>query len=211
MPEAKLRVCVLASGLGSNLQAIIDAIEAGKLAARIAVVISNKKDAQALERARRHGVADVFLDPAPYKDRPDSREAYDRAVLDVLRKHNVELVALAGYMKIVTQVLIDAYPNRIMNIHPALLPSFPGLRAQKQALDHGVKVSGCTVHFVDEGIDTGPIFMQRAVPVFDSDTEHVLAERILKVEHELYPEALSLFSKGNIRIEGRKVSIEKKH
>src|SRR5881296_370280 len=155
MPEAKLRVGVLASGRGSNLQAIIDAIEAGKLLARIAVVISNKKDAQALERARRHGVADVFLDPAPYKDRPDSREAYDRAVLDILRKHNVELVALAGYMKIVTRVLIDAYPNRIMNIHPALLPSFPGLNAQQQALAWGVKVSGCTVHFVTEGWTQG--------------------------------------------------------
>src|SRR3989475_10066910 len=142
MPEAKLRVGVLASGRGSNLQAIIDAIEAGKLAARIAVVISNKKDAQALERARRHGVADVFLDPALYKDRPDSREAYDRAVLAVLKEHNVELVALAGYMKIVTRGLIDGYPNRIMNIHPPLLPSFWGLKAQHQPLACGAKGQG---------------------------------------------------------------------
>src|SRR3989449_1789722 len=183
MPEAKLRVCVLASGLGSNLQAIIDAIEAGKLAARIAVVISNKKDAQALERARRHGVADVFLDPALYKDRPDSREVYDRAILAVLKEHNVELVAMAGYMKIVTRLLIDAYPYRIMNIHPSLLPSFPGLKAQQQALDWGVKVSGCTVHFVTEGVDTGPIIRQAAVPVQENDTAETLEARILAEEH----------------------------
>ena len=207
MPEAKLRVGVLASGRGSNLQAIIDAIEAGKLAARIAVVISNKKDAQALERARRHGVADVFLDPAPYKDRPDSREAYDRAVLDVLRKHNVELVALAGYMKIVTRVLIDAYPNRIMNIHPALLPSFPGLNAQQQALAWGVKVSGCTVHFVTEGVDIGPIIRQATVPVQENDTVETLEARILAEEHRIYPEAIQLFAEGRLSVEGRRVRI----
>ncbi len=207
MPEAKLRVGVLASGRGSNLQAIIDAIEAGKLAARIAVVISNKKDAQALERARRHGVADVFLDPAPYKDRPDSRETYDRAVLEVLRKHNVELVALAGYMKIVTRVLIDAYPNRIMNIHPSLLPSFPGLKAQQQALDWGVKVSGCTVHFVTEGVDTGPIIRQAAVPVQENDTAETLETRILTEEHRIYPEAIQLFADGRLSVEGRRVRI----
>ena len=207
MPEAKLRVGVLASGRGSNLQAIIDAIEAGKLAARIAVVISNKKDAQALERARRHGVADVFLDPAPYKDRPDGREAYDRAVLAVLKEHEVELVALAGYMKIVTRVFIDAYPNRIMNIHPALLPSFPGLKAQQQALDWGVKVSGCTVHFVTEGVDTGPIIRQAAVPVQENDTAETLEARILAEEHRIYPEAIQLFADGRLSVEGRRVRI----
>ena len=205
MPEAKLRVGVLASGRGSNLQAIIDAIEADKLAARIAVVISNKKDAQALERARHHGVADVFLDPAPYKDRPDSREAYDRAILAVLKEHNVELVALAGYMKIVTRVLIDAYPNRIMNIHPSLLPSFPGLKAQQQALDWGVKVSGCTVHFVTEGVDTGPIIRQAAVPVQENDTAETLETRILTEEHRIYPEAIQLIADGRLSVEGRRV------
>lgn len=207
MPEAKLRVGVLASGRGSNLQAIIDAIEAGKLAARIAVVISNKKDAQALERARRHDVADVFLDPAPYKDLPDSREAYDRAVLEVLRKHDVKLVVLAGYMKIVTRVLIDAYPNRIMNIHPSLLPSFPGLKAQQQALDWGVKVSGCTVHFVTEGVDTGPIIRQAAVPIQENDTAETLEARILAEEHRIYPEAIQLFADGRLSVEGRRVRI----
>ena len=207
MPDAKLRVGVLASGRGSNLQAIIDAIEAGKLAARIAVVISNKKDAQALERANSHGVEDVFLDPAPYKDRPDGREAYDRAVLAVLKEHEVELVALAGYMKIVTRVFIDAYPNRIMNIHPALLPSFPGLKAQQQALDWGVKVSGCTVHFVTEGVDTGPIIRQAAVPVQENDTAETLEARILAEEHRIYPEAIQLFADGRLSVEGRRVRI----
>src|SRR5437899_8307110 len=207
MPEAKLRVGVLASGGGLTLQAIVGASDAGKRAARIAEVISNKKDAQALERARRHGVADVFLDPAPYKDRPDSREAYDRAVLDILRKHNVELVALAGYMKIVTRVLIDVYPNRIMNIHPALLPSFPGLNAQQQALAWGVKVSGCTVHFVTEGVDTGPIIRQAAVPVQENDTAETLGARILVEEHRLYPEAIQLFADGRLSVEGRRVRI----
>jgi len=207
MPEAKLRVGVLASGRGSNLQAIIEAIEAGKLAARIAVVISNNKDAQALERARRHGVADVFLDPAPYKDRPDGREAYDRAVLAVLKEHDIELVVLAGYMKIVTRVLIDAYSNRIMNIHPSLLPSFPGLKAQQQALDWGVKVSGCTVHFVTEGVDTGPIIRQAAVPIQENDTAETLEARILLEEHRIYPEAIQLFADGRLSIEGRRVRI----
>ncbi len=207
MPEAKLRVGVLVSGRGSNLQAIIDAIEAGKLTARIAAVISNKKDAQALERARRHGLTEVFLDPAPYKDRPDGREAYDRAVLEVLQKHDVGLVALAGYMKIVTRVLIDAYPNRIMNIHPSLLPSFPGLKAQQQALDWGVKASGCTVHFVTEGVDTGPIIRQAAVPVQEGDTAETLEARILVEEHRIYPEAIQLFAEGRLSVEGRRVRI----
>jgi len=207
MPEAKLRVGVLASGRGSNLQAIIDAIEAGTLTARIAAVVSNKQDAQALERARRHGMPGVFLDPAQYKDRADSREAYDRAVLEVLQKHDVELVALAGYMKIVTRVLIAAYPNRIMNIHPSLLPSFPGLEAQQQALDWGVKVSGCTVHFVTEGVDTGPIIRQAAVPVKENDTAETLEARILAEEHRIYPEAIQLFADGRLSVEGRRVRI----
>ncbi|HYM37784.1 MAG TPA: phosphoribosylglycinamide formyltransferase, partial [Nitrospiraceae bacterium] len=166
----KLRVGVLASGRGSNLQAIIDAIEAGKLDAQIVLVLSNKKDAEALERARKHGLTDVFLDPKPFAGQPDPRVAYDRAVLDVLRKHDVELLLLAGYMKIVTSELVKAYENRMMNIHPSLLPSFPGLDVQKKALDHGVKLSGCTVHFVTEGVDEGPIIIQAAVPILEGDT-----------------------------------------
>lgn len=204
----KLRLGVLASGRGSNLQAIIDAIEAGKLDAQIAVVISNKKDAQALERARRHGLPDLFLDPKPYLGLPDAREAYDRVILEALRKHDVELVLLAGYMRIVTPVLIGAYPNRIMNIHPSLLPAFPGLDVQQKALDWGVKIAGCTVHFVTEGVDEGPIIIQAAVPVLESDTAATLAERILVEEHRVYPRAVQLYAEGRLRVEGRRVLVD---
>ena len=198
---------VLASGRGSNLQAIIDAIEAGTLAAKIAVVLSNKKDAQALERARRHGLTDVFLDPKPFAGQPDSREAYDRAILDILKKYDVELIALAGYMKIVTPVLIGAYPNRIMNIHPALLPAFPGLEVQKKAIEWGVKITGCTVHFVTEGVDEGPIIIQAAVPVLEGDSADTVTARILAEEHRIYPRAIQLYAEGRLRVEGRRVRV----
>jgi phosphoribosylglycinamide formyltransferase-1 len=207
-PTTPLRLGVLASGRGSNLQAIIDAIEAGSLPARIAVVISNKRDAQALERARKHGAPDVFLDPKPFAGRPDGREAYDHAILDALRKYEVELVLLAGYMKIVTPVLIAAYENRMMNIHPSLLPAFPGLEAQKKALEWGVKIAGCTVHFVTEGVDEGPIIIQAAVPVLDGDTPDALAARILEQEHRIYPRAVQLFAEGRLHVEGRRVRVD---
>ena len=203
----KVRIGVLASGRGSNLQAIIDAIEAGKLDASIVLVLSNKKDAVALERARKHGLADVFLDPKPFAGQPDSREAYDRAVLDVLRKHDVELVLLAGYMKIVTPVLVKAYEHRMMNIHPSLLPSFPGLDVQKKALEHGVKLSGCTVHFVTDGVDEGPIIIQAAVPILEGDTAETLAARILVEEHKIYPKAVQLYAEGRLNVSGRVVRI----
>jgi len=203
----KVRIGVLASGRGSNLQAIIDAIEAGTLDARVVLVLSNKKDAAALERARKHGLADVFLDPKPFAGQSDSREAYDRAVLDVLRKHDVELVLLAGYMKIVTPVLVKAYENRMMNIHPSLLPSFPGLDAQKKALEHGVKLSGCTVHFVTDGVDEGPIIVQAAVPIVEGDTPETLAARILVEEHKIYPQAVQLFAEGRLIVSGRIVHV----
>ncbi len=203
----KLRIGVLASGRGSNLQAVIDAIEAGKLQATMALVLSNKKDAQALERARRHGCPDVFLDPKPYAGQPDSREAYDRAILDLLKKHEVELVVLAGYMRIVTPVLIKAYENRMMNIHPSLLPSFPGLDVQKKALDWGVKIAGCTVHFVTEGVDEGPIIIQAAVPVLEGDQAETLSARILEQEHRVYPRAIQLYAEGRLTVEGRRVVI----
>jgi len=203
----RLRIGVLASGRGSNLQAIIDAIEAGMVNAQIVLVLSNKKDAVALERARKHGLTDVFLDPKPFAGRPDSRQAYDRAVLDLLRKHDVELVLLAGYMKIVTSVLVQAFENRMMNIHPSLLPSFPGLDGQKKALEHGVKLSGCTVHFVTEGVDEGPIIVQAAVPIVEGDTPETLAARILVEEHKIYPEAVQLFAQGRLKVDGRIVRI----
>lgn len=203
-----LRVAVLASGRGSNLQALIDAIEAGQVQARIVAVISNKKEAVALERARKHGIKDLFVDPKPFAGRPDSREAYDRSLLEVLQQHEVELVLLAGYMKIVTTVLVNAYANRMMNIHPSLLPAFPGLEVQKKAIDWGCKLAGCTVHFVTEGVDEGPIIIQAAVPILDADTPENLAARILVQEHRIYPRAVQLFAEGRLGVDGRRVFID---
>ncbi|MSM38370.1 MAG: phosphoribosylglycinamide formyltransferase [Geobacter sp.] len=196
-------VGVLVSGNGTNLQSIIDRIESGELLARIACVISNKADAFALERARRHSIPAIHLDHRQYQN----REAYDAALVTTLGTHGVELVVLAGFMRILTPVIIDAFPNRIMNIHPALLPAFPGLHAQQQALDYGVKVSGCTVHFVDAGCDTGPIIIQAVVPVVEGDTEDSLSQRIHKEEHRIYPEAIQLYAKRRLTIEGRCVRI----
>ena len=204
-----LRVAVLASGRGSNLQAIIDAIESKVLQAQIVAVISNKKESVALERARKHGLPDLFVDPKPFAGQPDSREAYDRALLDMLEQRQVELVLMAGYMKIVTPVLVNAYANRMMNIHPSLLPSFPGLEVQKKAIDWGCKLAGCTVHFVTEGVDEGPIILQAAVPVLDTDLPETLAARILEQEHKIYPRAVQLFAEGRLTVEGRRVLIEK--
>ncbi len=198
-----LRIGVLASGRGSNLQAIIDAIEAGKLDCRLAVVVSDRADARALERARKHGAEAVFLAPKAH----GSREAFDQAVLAVLADHRVELVCLAGYMRVLSPTFVSALPGQIMNIHPALLPSFPGLHAQRQALRHGVKISGATVHFVDEGVDTGPIICQAAVPVKEDDTEETLAARILVEEHQLYPRAIRLFAEGRLSLLGRRVLV----
>lgn len=203
-----LRVAVLASGRGSNLQAIIDAIEAGQVEAQIVCVISNKRDVGALERARKHGIKDLFVDPKPFAGRPDSRETYDRALLEVLQQHEVDLVLLAGYMKIVTGVLVNAYANRMMNIHPSLLPSFPGLDVQKKTIDWGCKLAGCSVHFVTEGVDEGPIIIQAAVPILDDDTPETLAARILVQEHKVYPRAVQLFVEGRLRVDGRRVLIK---
>jgi phosphoribosylglycinamide formyltransferase-1 len=198
-----LRVGVLASGNGSNLQALIDRSEEGSLPAEISCVISNNASAFALERARRHGIPAIHLDHRLFA----GREAYDNAVVDSLREYGVELVALAGFMRIISPVLIGAFPNSIMNIHPALLPAFPGLHAQRQALDHGVKIAGCTVHFVDAGTDTGPIICQAAVPVLDVDTEESLSARILVEEHRLYPLAVKLFAEGKLTVYGRRVIV----
>ena len=189
------------SGRGSNLQAIIDNIEKGALSAEIAVVISDQEDAYALERARKHKIPAVHIDAKKHK----TRDAYDAALVGELKKRTVDLVCLAGFMRIVTPVLIKAFPNRILNIHPSLLPAFPGLHVQKKALNHGVKFSGCTVHFVDEGVDTGPIIIQAVVPVLDNDTENSLSERILKQEHKIYSRAIQLFAEGRLTIEGRHV------
>jgi len=198
-----VKLGVLVSGNGTNLQAIIDRIEAGNLSAHVACVISNKSEAFALERARKHAIPAIHL---PYKGF-DGREAYDTELVKILRENDVELVVLAGFMRILTPVIIDSFPNRIMNIHPALLPAFPGLDAQKQALDYGVKVSGCTVHFVDAGCDTGPIILQSVVPVLEGDTEEALSQRIHIEEHRSYPEAVRLYTEGRLKVQGRRVVI----
>jgi phosphoribosylglycinamide formyltransferase-1 len=198
-----LRIGVLASGRGSNLQAIIDAIEAGKLDCRLAVVVSDRADAQALERARKHGTEAVFMDPKAHP----TREAFDQAILGVLAEQRVELVCLAGYMRVLSPTFVRALPGLIMNIHPALLPAFPGLHAQRQALQYGVKVSGATVHFVNEGVDTGPIICQAAVPVREDDTEETLAARIIEQEHQLYPRAIRLYAEGRLEVRGLRVYV----
>ena len=205
-----VKLGVLLSGRGSNFQAIIDAIRAGTLQASVEIVVSNKKDALGLERAQSHGIKGMFLDPKGYANAPDRREAYDHELVKILEDHGVQLVILAGYMRIVTPVLINAFKWRIMNIHPSLLPAFPGLEAQHQALDWGVKVSGCTVHFVTEGVDEGPIIIQAAVPVHEDDTDETLSARILEQEHRIYPEAIQMFSEGRLHIEGRRVQIRDK-
>lgn len=195
---------VLASGRGSNFQAIIDSIASGMLNAKISVLITDNAGAYAIERAKKHGIEALVLKPGDFPD----KNSYYGHIAGELTKRNVGLVVLAGFMRVVGKSLIDQYRNRIMNIHPALLPSFPGLHGQKQAADYGVKVSGCTVHFVDEGMDTGPIIIQAAVPAYHDDTEETISERILKEEHKIFPYAIKLYSEGRISIKGRKVLIK---
>jgi phosphoribosylglycinamide formyltransferase-1 len=202
-----LRLGVLASGRGSNFQSIIDEIEFRRLDAEIVVLITDNPSAFAIERAKKHGIEYLVMRPKEYSSRDD----YFVKIAEELRKRDIGLVVLAGFMRIVGKPLIDAFPNRIMNIHPALLPAFPGLHGQRQALEYGAKISGCTVHFVDEGMDTGPIIIQAAVPVFQDDTEETLSERILRLEHKIYPEAIRLFSEGRIEVEGRMVRINPPH
>jgi len=198
-----LKIGVLVSGRGSNLQAIIDAIGTKKIKAEIAVVISNVPGVMALDRAKKHGIKAVVIDSSEHRD----KSSYEKQVIKALEENNVGLVCLAGYMKLLSPELVHHFKGKIMNIHPALLPAFPGLHVQKKALEHGVKYSGCTVHFVDEGCDTGPIILQAVVPVLDNDTEETLSARILEQEHKIYPEAIRLFSEGKLKVEGRRVRI----
>jgi phosphoribosylglycinamide formyltransferase-1 len=191
---------ILISGRGSNLQAIIDAIASGQLEARIAVVISNRAGAAGLSRAAAAGIETLVLPHKGYADRPD----YDRALAGELKARGVELVCLAGFMRLLSAAFIDQFPGRVLNIHPALLPAFPGLDAQKQAFDHGVKVAGATVHLVTPELDAGPIVLQEAIGVEEGDTAETLAERILAVEHRLYPRAISVVAGGKWRLEGRR-------
>ncbi len=198
-----LKIGVLASGRGSNFQALIDAIESKKITAEIKLLIVDNPKAYAIERAKRHSIEYLYIDLSKY---PTKNEYYIE-VANQLKSRDIELVILAGFMRVVKKPLIDAYPNRIMNIHPALLPSFPGLHGQRDAVDYGVRISGCTVHFVDEGVDTGPIIIQAAVAVSPDDSEDILSQRILALEHKIYPEAVRLYAEGRLKIEGRKVKI----
>ncbi|MCX7831479.1 MAG: phosphoribosylglycinamide formyltransferase [Actinobacteria bacterium] len=198
-----MRLCVLASGSGTNLQAIIDACEKGFISANVVKVISNKKDAYALERARQKGIPSKFIDPKSFRD----RKSYDEKIAEEVEEAGADLIVLAGYMLLLTPEFVKRYPYRITNIHPALCPAFPGTHAIKDAIEYRVKVTGVTVHFVDEGMDTGPIILQYPVFVEDDDTVESLEEKIHKVEHKLYPLALRLISLGQIDIQGRHIKI----
>lgn len=205
MADTTVNIAVLVSGNGSNFQAIVDAIEAGRIPnGRIACLVSNKPDAFALERARNHNIPALVLEHTGFAN----RRAYDEAMVALLREQGVQLVVLAGFMRILSPVMVEAFPNAIMNIHPALLPSFPGLDAQQQALDYGVRYTGCTVHLVDCGTDTGPIILQAVVPVLGDDTVESLSLRIHGEEHRIYPEAVRLFCSGRLQMAGRRVVIK---
>jgi phosphoribosylglycinamide formyltransferase-1 len=201
-PPVKLGVLI--SGEGTNLQALIDAVESGELRADIRIVISNKANARGLERAHRHGLTAEFIDHRRYA----SREDFDHALVAALKAHEVELVACAGFMRLLSPVMLHAFPNCIMNIHPALCPAFPGVDAQKAACDYGVRFSGCTVFFVSEGMDDGPIILQAVVPLHPNDDGERLSARIHAEEHRIYPYAIRLFQEGRLEINGRKVLIK---
>ncbi|MFZ2417192.1 MAG: phosphoribosylglycinamide formyltransferase [Smithellaceae bacterium] len=199
-----LKLGVLISGSGSNLQSIIDHIEKGTLPAQIKIVVSNNPEAYGLTRAKQAGISCSVLNHTDF----DGREDFDREMIRILREAGVDLIVLAGFMRILTPSFLQAFPDKIINIHPALLPAFPGTHVQQQALDYGVRFSGCTVHFVDEGVDTGPIIIQAVVPVHDGDTAETLAARILKEEHKIYPQAIRYFAEGRIIKKGRHVKIK---
>jgi len=199
-----INIGVLASGRGTNLQAIINAIKENKIEGKISIVISDNKDAYALKRAKENQIKTYYIDFTDFKN----REEYDKRIVEYLRKEEVDLVVLAGYMKILSPYFVKAFQHRIINIHPALLPSFPGLHAQRQAVKYGVKISGCTVHFVDEGVDSGPIILQKAVEVDDGDDEESLAKKILQQEHQILVRAIQLISERRLYIQERRVVIK---
>jgi phosphoribosylglycinamide formyltransferase-1 len=201
----RMKVGVLASGRGTDFQSLIDAVDRGDLEVSLAVLVSNTEDAPALGRAERHGIPWVFVD-----HRGRSREAFEQEVIQELRQRDVELVVFAGFMRLVTPYFIDQFPNRVINIHPSLLPAFPGTHAQRDAVEWGVKVSGCTVHLVDASLDGGPIVYQQTVPVRPGDTEETLADRILDVEHKVLPYVVKLFAEGRVRIEGRHLLLDER-
>ncbi len=200
----KVNIGVLVSGSGSNFQSIIDQTENGNLDAVIKVVICNNPDAYALERAKKHNIPSVIIDHKDFKDRSE----LDEKMIDILKSYSVELVIMAGFMRVLTPLFIKAFPMRIMNIHPAILPSFQGTHAQERAFNYGVKFSGCSVHFADEGVDTGPVIIQSVVPVYDDDTADTLQERILKEEHRIFPQAIQFYAEGKLEVVGRKVHVK---
>jgi phosphoribosylglycinamide formyltransferase-1 len=202
--KKRLGIGVLVSGSGSNLQSIIDHIEKGQIQAEIRVVISNNPDAYALERAKKHGIPSVVVRHQDYPDRDD----FDKRMIESLKSFGIELVVMAGFMRVLTPLFLKAFPMKVINIHPAILPSFQGLHGQQKAFEYGVKFSGCTVHFADEGVDTGPIIIQAVVPVYDTDTVETLAERILKEEHRIYPQAIQWYAEGRLEVAGRKVRVK---
>ena len=203
---SRLKIGVLGSGSGSNMQSIVDEIEAGRLDAEVRVVLADVPDAKILDRAKRHGIPCQYLDCAPWKTKLEG-PAEDRCI-EILKDAGVDTVVLAGFMRIVKPKLLAAFPNRVLNIHPALLPAFPGVHSWKQALDYGCKVAGVTVHFVDGGTDTGPIIVQKAVPVLEDDTPETLHARIQVEEHKAFPEALALLAAGRLSVQGRRVRID---
>ena len=202
MPLNIFKLAVLVSGRGSNLQAIIDSIDREELDAHLSIVISNTKDAMALKRAEKHGIKTIFIDPAAYLNNNE----YDKALVLKLKEFSIDLICLAGYMRILGEEVIQTFEKKIINMHPSLLPAFSGLNAQKQAINYGVKFSGCTVHFVDSGVDNGPIILQTVVPVYDNDDEKSLSKRILEQEHYLYPKAIKMIQENKIRLSGRTVT-----
>ena len=202
MPLNVFKLAVLVSGRGSNLQAIIDSIEREELNAHISIVISSTRDAMALKRAEKHGIKTIFIDPTVYLN---SKE-YGKVLIKKLKEFPIDLICLAGYMRILGEEVIQTFKEKIINIHPSLLPAFPGMNAQRQAIEHGVKFSGCTVHFVDSGVDNGPIILQTVVPVYDNDDEKSLSKRILEQEHYLYPKAIKMIKENQIKINNRTVT-----
>ena len=200
MPK-NFKLAILVSGRGSNLQAIIDKIENSYLSADIALVLSNVKNAFALKRGKKHGLETIFLDPKTFQ----SREDYENEMIEILQSKSIDLICLAGFMRILSKKFIRAFPKKIINIHPSLLPAFPGLNVQKKALEHGTKFSGCTVHFVNEEVDGGPIILQSTVPILDEDDTESLSKRILEQEHIIYPEAIRLIIEKKLTFSGRRV------
>jgi len=199
-----MRVAILISGRGSNMEALIKGVKSGFIPAEIGLVLSNRAEAEGLAKAKKSGLKTLFLDPKEYK----GKEEYDRAIVETLRGEGIDLVCLAGFMRIISPYFVDAYHNRIINIHPSLLPAFPGLDAQQQAIDYGVKYSGVTVHIVDKGVDSGPIIAQRVVEVKEGDTAEMLAKKILAEEHKIYPLVLKALAEGRVKVKGRTVMVK---